>query len=289
MFPVADGYESLMEVNFLRLADGGLAVVYLATHRGKDMREYFTHLYFRRSDDEGASWSDPVPVVPRDARQGNYVIANGGGRLVQTRTGRLIVPMGFGGDVVFSISDDGGKTWRLNERDWLRYMSLSDADGNDARMSEPTLAELADGRLMTYVRTPLGRQYRSYSSDGGETWTPFKPGPLASPAATCTIKRLSDRRLAAVWNDMSDSDQVRRMFPWHNGWRKPLALAFSDDDGQTWRDRVELETEGWCCMAFIAETRDALLVGYCIGDALDSLRVVRIPRGELSEMCFQSK
>ena len=43
---------------------------------------------------------------------------------------------------------------------------------------------------MMLSRTDLGSQYRSYSADGGETWTPAEPTGIKSPLSPASIERI---------------------------------------------------------------------------------------------------
>jgi len=270
------GVANVMEVNFRRLKDGGLSLVYLEKRHDGVMP------VFRLSRDEGETWSDPVDMVPARAAARAYIIANGG-HLVELKDGRLILPVASVSLFAVTVSDDGGRTWRLLPEEPKDQMCIKLPSGKEATVAEPALVELKDGRLMTLVRTQVGAHYRAYSSDRGETWSSFEPSPLKAPAATPNLARLSDGRLVAVWNELAGGEIVRTMFPWHYGWRKPLTLALSDDEGESWYGRIDLETEGWCCMPFITEVGDSLFVGYGVGLCLDTLRVIRLGLGELAK------
>ena len=65
-------------------------------------------------------------------------------------------------------SDDEGRSWRRSHNEV--HASLDDGMGGGFRMSEPHVVELAGGRLLLMALTPLGRMFRSYSTDRGETW-----------------------------------------------------------------------------------------------------------------------
>ena len=60
-----------------------------------------------------------------------------------------------------------------------------------------------------------------------------------------------------------------------------MTLGFSSDDGRTWTDRVDLETEGWNCYPFLREYDGKLFIGYCIGGGMRTMRVMSVALSEL--------
>jgi hypothetical protein len=155
-------------------------------------------------------------------------------------------------------SDDDGETWHRsnligapahepNERDKsVRWQNGA---------TEPSLVELRDGRLWMIIRTSQDRHYQSFSSDGGETWSPAEPSPFYGTLTDPTIGRLKDGRLVFLWNntlplpefpkneftapflDQSASDGSGEDVFTN---RDALHGAISDDDGKTWRGFREL-------------------------------------------------
>jgi hypothetical protein len=123
--------------------------------------------------------------------------------------------------------------------------------------------ELKDGRLLMLCRTDLGCQYRSYSADGGNTWSPAEPTDIKSPVSPASVKRIPRTGdLLLVWNDHSRVDVARR------GKRTPLTAAVSRDDGKTWGNGKVLEDDpdGWYCYTAIAFVGDRVLLGHCAGN-----------------------
>jgi predicted neuraminidase len=77
----------------------------------------------------------------------------------------------------------------------------------------------------------IGQICLAESRDGGLTWTQAEPvESLPNPNSGIDAVTLADGRHALVYN------------PTHLG-RSPLALALSDDDGQTWRTARVLESD----------------------------------------------
>lgn len=143
-------------------------------------------------------------------------------------------------------------------------------------MEEPGTFAKADGTLVMYCRTNDDYQYWTESKDEGATWGPLVPSPLRSPRSPAAINRLSDGRLCCVWNDHENHPDYRFLFPYHNGGRQPLTVGFSSDDGRTWTDRIDIETEGWLCYPSFKEIGGRLFILYCFGDGMKSMRLTAL-------------
>jgi sialidase-1 len=116
-----------------------------------------------RSDDDGATWSEPVNITATTKKPHWTGVAHGPGVGIQTRSGRFVVPCNQYVDrrSCFVItSDDHGKTW-----------AMGGEVGHD--VSETQVVELADGQLMLNIRNHNPGKHRrgvATSSDGGKTW-----------------------------------------------------------------------------------------------------------------------
>jgi Neuraminidase (sialidase) len=274
-----EGLQNTMSVSLLRLNDGNIALFYLRKNSDADCRPYL-----RVSTDEGATWGEPTLCI---APMGYFVVNND--RVIQLSSGRLVIPAArhsLPGEkfvrraqAVCYLSDDQGKTWRAGE-------TVLDAP-TDSRtgLQEPGVVELSDGRLMMLCRTDLGCQLRSYSVDGGNTWSPVERTGLISPVSPASVKRVPNTsRLLVVWNNHADASRADRRK------RTPLTLAVSDDHGLTWQTLADIESDpdGWYCytaMEFLSDSR--VLLGYCAGDSivggLNRLRLRTVDLGELQK------
>ena len=220
------GGLNVMSVTLRRLSSG-LALFYLQKNDFNDL-----DMYLRVSKDEGQSFGEPT-LVTEDA--GYHVVNND--RVTQLSTGRLLVPAASTADVKkvnhfvshCYLSDDGGKTWR-NGKGHL--------DAPKRGAMEPEVVELSDGRVLMIVRTQLGFIGKSYSKDGGDTWSKMETLGVRAPEAPSTLRRIpSTGDLLLIWNDTFIEGAG------HGGQRTPLTAAISSDDGATWKTVGNLETD----------------------------------------------
>ncbi|MCZ2156547.1 MAG: glycoside hydrolase [Bryobacterales bacterium] len=281
-----EGAMNVMSVSLLRLHDGRIALFYLRKNSVFDCKPFL-----RTSGDEGAHWSDPVQCV---FDPGYWVLNND--RVVQLASGRLLMPLALHlprgdnynprGIVHVYYSDDQGATWRDSKS------ALECPTASPAGLQEPGIVALKDGRLLMFIRTRLGCQYRSYSEDQGVSWSPAEPSPLLSPLSPASIKRIpSTGDLLAVWNDHSavpvewraqDTSPNAR-----DGRRTPLTLAISRDEGRSWTNKRNLlaSPNGWYCYTAIHFVKDHVLLGYVSGgDGLPGLSKTDIARVPIASL-----
>ncbi len=175
----------------------------------------------RFSDDNGATWSEPVDLtaVARDVGEKQHwrgsVIGPGGA--IQAGRGRLIAPVWkVEPYAVFAVySDDHGRTWQRGQ------MVPGDNLGN-----ENQLVELADGRVLMDIRQTSGpHRWLATSEDGGQTWSQPRPGAKVNPVACAiqryTLKSAGHDRNRIVWTGPKGPGRVG------------LVARISYDEGQT--------------------------------------------------------
>lgn len=220
-------------ITFLRLKDGRLAFL---SHRHVQGLHGGGLPVFSTSDDDGDTWSPPRLV---GEPEGVWYVMND--RMIQMSGGRLVVPVshmpqGMGtyeGDRNLGLcffSADGGRTWQR---------SRTPADLADGRgMAEPCVAEVAGDRLLMLARTGSGCKYRSWSDDGGDTWSRPEATTLTSACSSLTLKKLPDGRLIVFYNHATPL-KPGAFFP-----RTPLCYAVSADAGRTWGEPVIVDDEG---------------------------------------------
>jgi len=102
-------------------------------------------------------------------------------------------------------------------------------------LDEPVVDQLPDGRLLMLFRTMVGRLFKSFSEDNGNTWSLPKPTPLAADNAPCAMRRIpSTGDLLCVWNHLSN-DEIRR------GMRRSRLSSAITRDGETWKHFRSIE------------------------------------------------
>ncbi len=272
-----EGEWNVMSVSLLRLADGRIALFYLRKNSLTDCRPVV-----RFSTDEAGHWSDAVAIIPDD-QIGYYVLNND--RVVQLSSGRLVAPTSlhnrpgwagpdWSGEITCWLSDDGGTSWRRSNT----TQQAHDADGRRIVAQEPGVVELKDGRLLLWIRTNAGEQYRCYSADSGENWAPLQPMGIASPTSPATIERIpTTGDLLLVWNNHAHLPTAERKA------RTPLTAAISSDEGATWNHIKTLEDDpnGWYCYTAMDFVGDHVLLGHCAGDrrsgGLNVTQILRTP------------
>ncbi len=233
------GERNVMSVSFLRLDSGEILFFYAVKNSHSDL-----HFYVRISKDEAETWSDPVKVTSVDG----YNVMNND-RAIQLSSGRLIAPVAHckaidkhydEQKVICYLSDDKGQTWRR---------AKGEASIENAAAMEPGVVELKDGRVFMIIRTKLDRIYKSYSDDGGETWTTPEPTELVAPAAPASIARIpTTQDLLIIWNNNPEGYDA--------GWkgRNPLTSAISKDEGESWIHVRNIENSPDCGFGYTSIT-----------------------------------
>jgi len=157
-----------------------------------------------RSKDGGKTW-DKKPIYPpspflADAADGPIVVLKDGSAVLVTYGGSAI---GVPEQVAVFRSTDTGKTWKLQS-----------VLKTDHEMSEPTVAQLPDGRLVLMTR-PEGDI--AWSDDLGKTWT--KPASLGMRIFEPGLIALQDGTLLCIHGSYGGGG---------------LRAIFSTDGGKTW-------------------------------------------------------
>jgi predicted neuraminidase len=128
--------------------------------------------------------------------------------------GRIVLPLysdGFSFSIM-AITDDHGDTWRFSEP----IVGMGNI--------QPAMAVRADGTLVAYMRDngpAPKRLHVSESADRGVTWSPVRDSILQNPGTGADIVTTRDGRWVLVFNDIERG-------------RTSLAVAISEDEGQSW-------------------------------------------------------
>ena len=262
----ADG--NYMSVSLLRLPDNRIMILYIKKQILPDGKTVLGRPHIRFSDDECRSWSQERMILDV---QGYFVINND--RLVILENNRIAIPMAFHnyvnwyGTFFMLYSDDNGETWHLS--DWcLPPAGEKHPDENIQGLLEPGIIKLND-RLMAWFRTPYGYQFKSFSFDNGQNWTPaVRADEFPSQQSPLSLKfNPRTQEYIAVWNDLSDERwNCPEKHLWKNN-RCRLVLARSSDC-ITWYGHTIIEYDiecGYCYTAIDFTDDGAVMLAYCCG------------------------
>ena len=173
---------------------------------------------FRTSAD-GATWSDAVRLpagILGPIKNKPVTLSNGdilAGSSVETA---LSWTCGV------DLSSDGGQSWS-------HYGPIS-VPGYHHGIIQPTLWETSPGHVKMLVRATqdIGFICAATSDDGGHTWSDAKPTTLPNPNSGIDAVKMRNGTVALVYNASKTE-------------RSPLVLAFSRDEGETWKTPLTLE------------------------------------------------
>lgn len=203
-------------------APDGRLILYFKV--GKEIPEWET--WVTVSEDEGKTWSEPTELVPGD-KGGRGPVKN---KPIILSNGDWLAPASVEGerwDVFVDRSTNGGKTWTATD-----YLSIDSTKITGKGAIQPALWESEPGHVHMLVRTSSGVIGRSDSDDYGKTWSPLYKTSLPNPNSGIDLVNLDDGTLVLAYNPDGKN--------W--GDRAPLTLAVSEDNGQTWPYKLDIET-----------------------------------------------
>ncbi len=220
----ADGSPRLPTWNPVLFAPPG-APLQLFYKVGPNPREWWGMVI--TSADEGRTWGEPRRLpdgILGPIKNKPVLLADGAWLSPSSTEGN---PDGQGWLLHFERSRDGGATWE-------KIGPVKKGPSLDS--IQPSVLFHRDGRLQALSRTKQGVVSQTWSSDGGETWTPTTATVLPNPSSGTDAVTLADGRQLIVYNPTAHRvDEAK-------GDRFPLVVALSDD-GLAWRQVVTLETE----------------------------------------------
>lgn len=171
-------------------------------------------LFYRTSDDNGITWTkdqafyhDTLGWLPR-----NLTLFLSDGSMVLPLSDEL---HGHGVDLSFFLSTkDNGVTWTRS--------------GIMRGGEQPTFIERSDGSLVAFLRT-RPNILQAESHDGGKTWSEPVPLQFKNPDAGISARRLRNGHVILVFNNQDNA-------------RTPLHITLSTDEGRTWNQPLQLES-----------------------------------------------
>jgi hypothetical protein len=184
------------------------------------------HLLVKRSRDAGFTWDPPTEIPPalvvgRDAPP--YYGAPE--QLLHLTNGDLLLLVGYMDperrrpehyNVSVLRSADAGHAWTK-----VHDFTVPEVRG----AMEPSLAEVAPGRLQGVIRNKSGFLYEITATENGTRWETPRRTALPTVESMARVLQLASGRLLLVWNNQSSTTQQPR---------HPLAAALSEDQGRTW-------------------------------------------------------
>ena len=233
-----DEKRSLFQVSLVRLANGELGMTHTSLANGRDAFKVF-----RRSTDEGNSWSEPIKISsnlhpyttgPWDKL---YVLASG--RVIALLHCNLkpdAIKQGgpLGSYAVYS--DDNGHSWQQALASNVLYVSDNPTNKHEWGFWEPSLVEIMPGKLLMMARTATGWIWESRSKDNGNTWSKPKKTNIPNPLAPPVLTRIPGTdTLMLIHNP-----DVNLPESWHGGQRSVLAFRISTDGGRNWSSATDL-------------------------------------------------
>lgn len=279
------GADNLMSVSLLEMKDGSVGVFYMEkTQTDTDFPK--AKVYLRKTFDF-ISFSEKTLCTKNDI----YHVLNND-RVIRLKNGNILfnvaeyyyenVKQGYKNSrVAFYLSTDDGNSFT---RTCEVFMPFADFDTG---LQEPGVIELDDGRIFAWYRSNVGRILKSYSYDGGYTFTTPEPTLLISPVSPTSIKPLSSGEKIIIYNPFDCGG--------YYGYdqRSPLVIRMADGNMNfIWDDFLmkwveDLSVDRGYCYTAIFETDDAVLLAYSAGSKeeggrLSRLKIKRIEKNELN-------
>jgi predicted neuraminidase len=192
---------------------------------GMRIRDWTT--WSQRSFDAGATWQDPQPLVLGD---------RGGRGAVKNKPIRLV-----SGEWLAGASTESWRRWDAfidrsrNGIDGWQASAPFEIDRSVLKgkgIIQPALWQSSDRDVHALLRSTEGVLYRSDSDDEGQHWSAARPTALPNNNSGIDVVRMRNGLLALACN------------PVEGNWaaRSPLSILFSRDNGETWPERLDVET-----------------------------------------------
>ena len=185
---------------------------------------------YRRSRDDGKTWSTPVSIISSTIPEYRNVFALGPGHGICLKDGTLLVPVWLvpksagaatkdhhPAEVRVLLSRDNGQSW---------YLSDKISQGRIKDPNETTAAELPDGSVMLNIRYRAGNRAVSYSSGNPGEWSKMRSDKsLIDPCCFGSSLKytMDDGRQLILFVNCEDRHK-----------RRKLTVKASADGGKTW-------------------------------------------------------
>lgn len=163
----------------------GNIYLYTGTQAGELSVLKTSYLWLTSSDDDGATWSNPICLNGQVKKDWMVFLGTGPGVGIQIRhgdhQGRLVFPVyytnanGLAASQSSAViySDDNGVTWKIGEspNDGRDGINTETMNNSSKILTESQVVEVgSNGRLKLFCRNQSGHVMVATSDDGGESW-----------------------------------------------------------------------------------------------------------------------
>ena len=207
--------------------DGGILLFFKRGFRIPDWQTFVC-----ASTDGGRNFSRPRELVPGDDSGGRGPVRN---KPIRLKNGRVLAPASVERGLwrcFMDISEDDGTTWRRSAVITIPALERQRNLPHGRGIIQPTLWQDDAGIVHAFTRSGEGFIYRTDSFDMGETWSEPVPTAVPNNNSGIDLTRLPDGTLLLVCNPVSGNFAART----------PLTVFASNDNGDTWRKQLDLES-----------------------------------------------
>ncbi len=170
-------------------------------------------LFVSASNDQGETWSNPTLFLSKPGFMGKT-------QPVENAKGEIIFPL-------YHEADYCPYTYLIRDVDDLLSSVLTAETMARGKAIQPSLCTLSNNRILMATRTRMGSIWKSVSQNNGYSWSILQPTTLENPDSGIDLFNTSTFMIGVVYNPSASS-------------RNSLAVAISDDDGDSWNSIGEL-------------------------------------------------
>lgn len=234
------------------------------SQQGMDI-EHTAQLVLAKSDDDGKTWSKPIPITSQVKDPSWYFLLQGPGNGITMDDGTLVFATQYiGADKIpnagIMYSKDHGETWKMHHH-------------ARTNTTEAQVAEVEQGVLMLNMRDNRGGSRAVYTtSDLGKTWKEHESSRKALQEPICMASLIHVKAA----DNILGKDILLFSNPNSTKERKDITIKASLDGGVTWLERHQLlldDDYGW---------------GYSCLTMIDRETVGIIYEGSTAHMTFQA-
>ncbi len=213
---------------------------------GSRIRNWET--WAQRSSDSGRTWSQAARLVPGD-RGGRGAVRN---KPIRLSSGSWLagasVERWRSWDAFIDRSPNGLDGWVASDK-----IEVDRRNFSGKGLIQPALWESTPGIAHALFRSTDGRTHRSDSEDDGRSWSRAYPIDLPNNNSGLDLTKMHEGTLALACNPVAGNWAART----------PLSVLFSRDNGKSWPERCDIETEaGEFSYPAIIEVEDGLMISY---------------------------